>query len=278
MAEIALYLVATPIGNLGDMVPRAVQCLQSVDLIAAEDTRRTAVLCRHFAIRTRLCAYHEHNEVTRARRLCGLMAAGKKIALVADAGTPLIADPGYRLAAAARAAGLGVSVIPGPCALVAALAGAGLPSDRFLFVGFPPARAAARAEWFADLGAERGTLVCYESSHRILSTLAMLVEVFGGERRVCLARELTKLHESWLHGTLEQVWRAVAADPNQCRGEHVLVISGADRQAVPEPEIARHMRLLMAELPTAKAATIAARLLGVSRRECYRLGVELAKG
>ncbi len=277
MSEIKLYVVATPIGNLGDMVTRAVECLQSVDLIAAEDTRRTAVLCKHFHIKVPLCAYHDHNEIAQSERLIRLMQEGARVALVSDAGTPVISDPGYRLVSGARAANIGVSVIPGACALVTALAGSGMASDRFLFVGFPPARDKARAHWFEELRNERATLVCYESGHRILACLKTVDAVFGSDRRLCLARELTKTYETWISGSVEEVIDRVHTDSNQTRGEFVLVVEGApDIGNIEDLEIERHMRILCRELPTRAAAAAAAQILGLPKKRCYEIGVRLA--
>jgi len=276
MSEGKLFIVATPIGNLDDMVPRAIECLQSVDVIAAEDTRRTGQLCSHFDIRTNLRAYHDHNEQQQATQLVSLIQQGQNIALVSDAGMPLVSDPGYRLVRAAREASVDVTVIPGPCALVVALAGAGLPSDRFLFMGFPPAKEKARADWFLESRAETATLICYESSHRIQASLQTLKSVYGTERKICLGRELTKTYETWIHGTIAEVVGQVEADPNQRKGEFVMVIEGASGKVeVGDAEISRYMESLMKELPIKKAAAITADLLGESKKRCYELGLKL---
>jgi len=276
MSEGKLFIVATPIGNLDDMVPRAIECLQSVDVIAAEDTRRTGQLCSHFDIRTNLRAYHDHNEQQQATQLVSLIQQGQNIALVSDAGMPLVSDPGYRLVRAAREASVDVTVIPGPCALVVALAGAGLPSDRFLFMGFPPAKEKARADWFLESRAETATLICYESSHRIQASLQTLKSVYGTERKICLGRELTKTYETWIHGTIAEVVGQVEADPNQRKGEFVMVIEGASGTVeVGDAEISRYMESLMKELPIKKAAAITADLLGESKKRCYELGLKL---
>jgi len=276
MSEGKLFIVATPIGNLDDMVPRAIECLQSVDVIAAEDTRRTGQLCSHFDIRTNLRAYHDHNEQQQATQLVSLIQQGQNIALVSDAGMPLVSDPGYRLVRAAREASVDVTVIPGPCALVVALAGAGLPSDRFLFMGFPPAKEKARADWFLESRAETATLICYESSHRIQASLQTLKSVYGTERKICLGRELTKTYETWIHGTIAEVVGQVEADPNQRKGEFVMVIEGASGKVeVGDAEISRYMESLMKELPIKKAAAIASELLGQSKKHCYNTGLKL---
>lgn len=278
MSEGKLFVVATPIGNLGDMVPRAIECLQSVDIIAAEDTRRTGQLCSHFDIRTTLRAYHDHNEEQLAAQLVEQIKNGKNIALVSDAGMPLVSDPGFRLVRAAREANVDVTVIPGPCALVTALAGAGLASDKFLFMGFPPSKEKARTDWFTAEAAQTATLICYESSHRIEASLQTLKAVFGVDRKICICRELTKTYETWIHGTIDQVIEQVDADPNQRKGEFVVVIEGASGKAsVGDVDIARHMTLLMKELPIKKAAAITAELLNLRKKDCYDIGLSLER-
>lgn len=271
-----LFVVATPIGNLGDMVPRAVDCLQSVDVIAAEDTRRTGQLCSHFDIRTTLRAYHDHNEEQQAGQLVELIQQGQNIALVSDAGMPLVSDPGFRLVRAAREADIDVTVIPGPCALIAALAGAGMPSDRFLFMGFPPAKEKARVDWFSAVKAETATLICYESSHRIQACLQSLKAVYGNERRICIARELTKTYETWLQGYADELIEILESDANQCKGEFVLVIEGSPENiSTDELQVRRYMESLMKELPIKKAAAVTAELLGVSKKFCYDTGLKI---
>jgi len=274
MADGKLFVVATPIGNLGDMVPRAVECLQSVDLIAAEDTRRTGQLCHHFDIRTPMRAYHEHNELQQALELVELVAQGQRIALVSDAGMPLVSDPGYRLVKAARESGVEVTVIPGACALITALAGSGLPSDRFTFLGFPPAKKQARETWFSAVAAATETLICYESSHRIRDSLESLKAAMGN-RQICLAREITKTFETWLVGTVADVCAAIDADANQTKGEFVLVIQGAQQAQSSDAEVQKYMQVLMRELPIKKAAALTAELLDVRKNECYQIGLNL---
>lgn len=206
-----LFVVATPIGNLGDLSHRAAQVLAAVDLIAAEDTRRCRQLLSHLGISRPVVAYHDHSDARRLGHVLQLLRNGSSVALVSDAGTPLISDPGYRLVHEALAAGIGVVAVPGPCAAVAALSVAGLPSDRFVFEGFLPARQAARQARLEGLGMETRTLIFYESPRRILDTLRDLATVFGGERRCALARELTKVHETLLSGTVDEVLERVAA-------------------------------------------------------------------
>lgn len=270
-----LYVVATPIGNLEDISARALRVLSQAALIAAEDTRTTRVLLDRYGIATPMQAVHEHNEHAVAARLVQRMAAGEAIALVSDAGTPLISDPGFRMVAAARAAGVPVSPVPGACAAIAALSIAGLPSDRFCFEGFLPAKGAARRARLAELAGEARTLVFYESSHRIVDGLDDLAAEFGGERPAVLARELTKRFETVLDGPLAAIVAALAADPDQRRGEFVLVVSGnPDPQAAAIANGRRLYAALVHELPPSRAARIAAELSGAPKRALYRDGGE----
>lgn len=269
-----LWVVATPIGNLADLSPRAQQTLRDCDLIAAEDTRHSAALLGHFGISTRTLALHEHNERDAAAPLVQRLRDGENIALISDAGTPLVSDPGFRLVCAARAAGIVVSPLPGPCAAIAALSVAGLPSDRFVFEGFLPAKSSARRAHLQTLRTEMRTLIFYESSHRIVDALDDLVAVFGGTRRAVLARELTKLFETVLDDTLHGLARRVAADADQQRGEFVLLIAGADADADAArlAEGQRVFALLRAELPPSRAARLAAEITGASRKQLYVAG------
>lgn len=229
-AQHTLYIVATPIGNRDDLSLRAIALLQSVDRIYAEDTRHSLPLLQHHAIHTRVWSLHEHNESARVESVLLHLEAGGSAALISDAGTPLISDPGYRLVRACLQRGVRVSPIPGPCALTAALSISGLPTDRFLFVGFPPARAAARRQWLASLTAMPHTLVIYESPHRILATQSAIVDLFGGEREMTLARELTKRFETVMHGRAADVLEMLTQDVNQQRGEFVLMVAGRVRR------------------------------------------------
>jgi len=267
-----LYVVATPIGNIDDLSPRAREVLAEVSLVAAEDTRHAGQLLTRLGISARLVSLHEHNEAQRSDELLALLKTGSSIALVSDAGTPLISDPGYRLLAAARAAGLPVSPIPGCCALIAALSVAGLPTDRFLFEGFLPARRAARLARLGELAGVGPTLVFYESAHRLPETLVDAISVLGESRPAAVGRELTKLHETIYRGSLADVLGAVKADPGGERGECTLLIGGSPVPLAPgEDELARIVNLLAAELPAAQAAGLAARITGASRRDAYRL-------
>lgn len=277
-----LWIVATPIGNLGDLAPRAVEVLRSVAAIAAEDTRTSRTLLQRFGIGTASLALHEHNEADVVPGLVARLARGESLALVCDAGTPLVSDPGYRLVAAARAAGLRVSTVPGPCALVAALSISGLPSDRFAFEGFLPAKGAARRARLASLAGESRTLVFYESKHRIGETLGDLVGVFGPERAAALARELTKLHETVLDGTLASIAARVGSDAEQRLGEFVLVVAGApqaDDDTARLREGERTLRLLLeGNVPASSAAKLAAAISGAPKNALYRLVEQLREG
>lgn len=265
-----LYVVATPIGNLEDISARALRILGEVSLIAAEDTRGTRVLLDRYAIGTPMLAVHEHNESAQSVQLVQRMRGGASIALVSDAGTPLISDPGFRLVAAAREAGIPVRTVPGPCAGIAALSIAGIAPDRFCFEGFLPAKGAARRSRLAELAAEPRTLVFYESSHRIVECVDDLVAVFGGDRQAVLARELTKRFETTLGERLVDIAAALAADADQRRGEFVLVVAGnPDADAAALVEGRRLYAALSRELPPARAAKIAAELSGAPRRALY---------
>ena len=265
-----LFVVATPIGNLGDMAPRALDTLRGVAAICAEDTRRSGQLLAHFGIATPLLALHEHNEDAIAQRIVARLQAGESLALVSDAGTPLVSDPGFRLVRAARAAGIKVSPIPGASALIAALSAAGLPSDRFVFEGFLPAKASARRERLAQLAGETRTLIFYESSHRIEDALDDAVAAFGADRPAVLARELTKLFETVLDGSLADLRARVGADADQRKGEFVLLVQGAGEDA--DAKVAEGRRLyakLSQHLPPSTAAKLAAELSGAPRKALY---------
>ena len=265
-----LFVVATPIGNLGDLGPRALDTLKTVAAICAEDTRHTRQLLAHFGVEKPLIALHEHNEGDVAASMVARLVAGESLALVSDAGTPLVSDPGFRLVAAARAAGIKVSPIPGPSALIAALSVAGLPSDRFAFEGFLPAKASARRERLAALAGETRTLVFYESAHRIEESLADLCAAFGGERPAVLARELTKLFETVLDGTLANLQSRVQADPDQRKGEFVLVVQGMGEDADAKLAEGRRVHAILArQLPPSAAAKLAAEITGAPRKALY---------
>ncbi|WP_455024281.1 16S rRNA (cytidine(1402)-2'-O)-methyltransferase [Marinihelvus fidelis] len=262
--------MATPIGNLEDISYRAARLLAEVDLVAAEDTRRTAQLLRHLGVDTPMRAVHDHNEAQVADGLLDRVAAGDAIALVSDAGTPLISDPGFRLVRAARERGLPVHVVPGASAVTAALSVCGLPTDRFTFEGFLPAKAGARDKHLATLVNEPRTMVFFESSHRVRDGLAALTAAFGPDRPAALCRELTKTFETVLDGTLADIAAQVEADPDQRKGEFVLVVAGAPE--TPDADLARGMELARAlaeHLPASQAAKVAANLTGAPRKALF---------
>ncbi|QNH18250.1 16S rRNA (cytidine(1402)-2'-O)-methyltransferase [Xanthomonas sp. SS] len=265
-----LHVVATPIGNLADLTPRAQEVLRAVAAICAEDTRRSGQLLSHFGIDKPLVALHEHNEDALAQRIVARLLGGESLALVSDAGTPLVSDPGYRLVRAAREAGVRVSPVPGACAAIAALSVAGLPSDRFSFEGFLPAKASGRRERLARLAGEPRTLVFYESAHRIVESLADCRAALGDARPAVLARELTKLFETVLDGSLAELQAQVEADANQRKGEFVLIVQGAGDDA--DAQLAEGRRVyatLSAHLPPSTAAKLAAEITGAPRKALY---------
>lgn len=274
-----LWVVATPIGNLEDFSPRAQRVLAAADLVLCEDTRHSGRLLAAFGIKAKLASLHEHNEERVTPGLVERLAAGERMALVSDAGTPLLSDPGFRLVRAAAAAGVSVSPVPGPSAILAAMSVAGLPTDRFAFEGFLPARAAARRARLEKLAAEPRTLVLFEAGNRVVGLLADAAEMLGGERDAVVARELTKLHETLYRGPLAELAVTLAADPDAARGEFVVVIAGSDPPAAGEGDAALLARLLPAlleELPPSRAVKIATKLSGVPRREAYELALKLA--
>jgi len=272
-----LYVVATPIGNLEDVSARALRVLAEVALIAAEDTRHSARLLQHFGIATPLAACHEHNERDEGGRFIKRLLAGDDVALISDAGTPLISDPGYHLVRQARSAGIRVVPLPGACALIAALSAAGLPSDRFIFEGFLPAKQAARRARLELLREEPRTVIFYEAPHRILESLEDLEAVFGPERPAVLARELTKTFETLQGLPLGELRSWVAADSNQQRGECVLVVGGwqaPQGDDAIDQNARRVLRLLLAEMPVKRAAAVAAEITGIRKNLLYQLALE----
>lgn len=272
-------MVATPIGNLEDLSPRAIRILAGVDVVAAEDTRHSGRLLSHLGIQKRLIALHDHNEKDRAAGLLAELEAGLDVALISDAGTPLISDPGYVLVREARAAGYVVSPIPGPCALVTALSAAGLPTDRFLYVGFLPAKRSGRKASLDALANEVATLVFYESPHRIIESVRDFAEVLGPDREMVLGRELTKTFETFYSGSVEDVLAELQQDPHGTRGEFVVMIRGAAPQADSEEaatmDVDRVLRVLLAELPVKKVAKMASELTGVGKNELYQRALSL---
>ena len=272
-----LYVVATPIGNIGDISPRAIQVLADVDLVAVEDTRHSGRLLTRLGLKKKLISLHEHNERARAGEIIQALADGLSVALISDAGTPLLSDPGYRLLRALRDAGLTAVPIPGPSALTAALSIAGLPTDRFVFEGFLPSRGSARIEHLNLLLGEKRTLVFYEAPHRLIKTVHDMASVLGSDRAACLARELTKQYETIYYGTLGELAARAEDDSNMARGEMVIVVAGStDQKAVDDPNIVRLLKELLTELPPAKAARIASRFSGQARRSLYALATQIA--
>jgi 16S rRNA (cytidine1402-2'-O)-methyltransferase len=265
-----LWVVATPIGHRDDLSARAIETLRAVDVIAAEDTRHSRPLLIHHGIDTPLIALHEHNERDAVEAIVRRMRAGESVALISDAGTPLISDPGFRLVRAARAADIRCIPVPGACAAIAALSVAGLPSDRFVFEGFLPPKAAARRQRLQELAGDARTVIFYESSHRVAESLADMRDVFGAEREAVLARELTKMFETVLGEPLAELAARVAGDSDQQRGECVILVAGRGEEA--DAKLAEGQRIfaiLRDELPPAKAAKMAAAISGAPRKLLY---------
>ena len=270
-------MIATPIGNLGDLSARARDMLQNCALIAAEDTRHTGMLLKHFSIQTPQISLHDHNEQTRAIEIIARLREGHSVALVSDAGTPAISDPGFELVRAVAAAGFEIVAIPGPCAAIAALSIGALPTDRFCYEGFLPARGAARRERLKSLERERRTLVLYESPHRVQDTLEDCVEVFGAERLGAVVREITKLHETTYRGSLRELSGLAKSDPDLARGEIVLLIAGAEPLASADAgadgyggALDKALAALLKELPLKQAARLAAQITGARDNEAYK--------
>jgi 16S rRNA (cytidine1402-2'-O)-methyltransferase len=275
-----LYVVATPIGNLEDFSPRAAATLQRVDLILAEDTRHTGSLLRRYGVAVPMQSLHEHNERAQLERLLSQLRDGKSLALVSDAGTPLLSDPGFPLVREAARAGVCVVPIPGPSALTCALSGAGLPTDRFLFAGFPPRNRAQRRQWFAELANERATLVFYEASHRIQASLSDMAACFGAAREGVIARELTKLHETFLRGELGYLIECVAADAEQRKGEFVVLVAGAAPAAKGRElclELDPLLQRLLREMPLKQAVSLVAELSGEKKNLIYERALSLKR-
>jgi 16S rRNA (cytidine1402-2'-O)-methyltransferase len=274
-----LQVIATPIGNLADLSERAREALAEADVIAAEDTRHTGALLTALGLATPLLSLHEHNESRRVPGLLARLAQGERVALVSDAGTPLLSDPGYELVRAAIAAGFEVSAIPGPSAITAALAIAGLPTDRFCFEGFLPARERERRAALEALAHERRTLVFFEAPHRIVAALADIAAVLGPERAAVVARELTKAHETVYRGTLSELAARAATEANFARGEITLVVHGAPAAAagVDERLLHRTIAVLSKELPPGRVAAVAAQLTGATRAAAYALATRAVR-
>lgn len=272
-----LYVVATPIGNLGDVSARAREILAGASVVAAEDTRHSGRLLRELGLERPLVSLHEHNERGRVAELVGRLQGGESVALVSDAGTPLVSDPGYLLVAAAVEAGIAVAPVPGPSAAIAALSASGLPCDRFCFEGFLPARAAARRQRLAELAAEARTLVLYEAPHRIAECLADLAAACGPGRRACVARELTKKFETFYRGTLGELAARAGSDADMARGESVVIVEGAPPAEPGAAELDNMLAVLLRHLPPSAAAAAAASLAGVRRADAYARALVLTR-
>lgn len=273
----SLYIVSTPIGNLGDISQRAISVLQSVDVIACEDTRHSGKLMQHLSISTPCLAFHEHNEREKTASLVKRLQSGESVALISDAGTPLLSDPGYHLVKAAHEANIPVVPVPGASALLSALVAAGLPTDRFVFEGFLPNKQLARQKALQNLKAEMATMVFYEAPHRILNCLNDMAEIFGPDREAVLARELSKTYETIHRDSLVNLHTWVKQDANQQRGEIVLVVAGASAPAddVLDAEAKRILTLLLDQLSVKQAASITAEITGLKKNRLYEAALKL---
>jgi 16S rRNA (cytidine1402-2'-O)-methyltransferase len=270
-----LYIVATPIGHLDDISQRAIAILRQVSWVAAEDTRHSGKLLSHLGISARFLALHDQNEKQRAASLLQKLQAGEDVALISDAGTPLISDPGYSLVRLCRDAGVRVVPVPGPCALIAALCCAGLPTDKFHFIGFLPAKSGQRQQVLQQIPNNVGTLICYEAARRVKDTLADVVAVFGEDRELVLAKELTKTFEHFEHGTAASITAWLEEDPQRCQGEMVLMIAAAAAKADDDikPAAVKTLKLLLGELPLKKAAALTAEIHDEKKNALYKLGL-----
>lgn len=271
-----LYIVATPIGNLDDFSKRAEQTLRNVDYIAAEDTRHTRKLLNHFGIEGKLFSIHDHNEKDKAEYVASLLEEGKNVALVSDAGTPLISDPGYHIVHSLRQRDLTVMPVPGACALISALCASGLPTDQFFFAGFVPAKSKARCDLFESWKTQSGTVVFYESTHRIYDSVKDIQAVYGEEANLVLAREVTKTFETFLTGTPSEILARFDDDANQLRGEFVVMLNFTQESGdESEQEMKRVLSILLEDLPVKQAAAIAAKLTGEKKNHLYKLALEM---
>jgi len=273
-----LYLVATPIGNLADITQRAISVLGQVDVIAAEDTRHSQRLLSHLCIKTKLLAYHEHNEEQITPRLLDELESGRSIALISDAGTPLISDPGYRLVMQAHDRDVKIVPVPGVCAAIAALSAAGLATDSFAFEGFPPAKQGARLQFFEPLANQQRTMIFYVSCHRIIETLKDMQTVFGENRRVTFARELTKTFETIKRMILSDLIPWVEADLNQRKGEIVVIVEGAADAKTDASQVDHYLSILLAELPVKQSVALVVKMTGENKNEIYKRALELKDG
>ena len=274
-----LYVVATPIGNLGDFSPRSKNVLSNVDLIAAEDTRHSGPLLKEFSISTPIIACHDHNESEAIEKILHVLSKGKCVALISDAGTPLISDPGYKIVCNVRENGYRVSPIPGACAMVTALSAAGMPTNRFSFEGFLPPKKSARESYLESLKDYKGSLIFYESPHRILDSIVSMSEVLGEERKAVLARELTKRYETFISGTLKTLLAKVAEDKDQRRGEIVIIVEGrqGDDVGTQEESADRILSILLEECSVKQATSLAVKITGLKKNYLYQRAMDLSK-
>ncbi len=274
-----LYLVATPIGDMTDITPRALGILSTVDVVAVEDKRRSSRLFSHFGIKTPMISYHDHSEEKQVKKIIDELLCGKSVALISDAGTPLISDPGYKLVNAAKDKSIKVSPVPGPCALIAAISASGLPSDRFIFEGFLPPKSIARITKIQNISADSRTIIFYEAPHRILETLIDMIKVIGPSRKIVLARELTKTYETFISGTLESVLEIIEKDLNQQKGEIVIVLAGADssEEKIETQDSKRILSVLLEELPLKQAVSLGSKITGIQKNIFYKLALDLKK-
>ena len=274
-----LYIVSTPIGNLGDMSARAINVLSTVDVIACEDTRHSAPLLKHFGIHTRLIALHAHNETYKTEQVVEQLIMGANIAIISDAGTPLIHDPGYELVVLARERGIPVVPVPGACALIAALSASGLPADKFCFEGFLPAMSVARKKVLEDFLYETRTVIFYETPHRIVDSLQDMREVFGGEKQAVMARELTKIYEDIVSGSVDELLALTLADEHKQKGEFVVLLRGAAKKHVESVVVNDEavLKTLLAELPLKQAVRLATKITGHNKNHLYDMAL-LLKG
>ena len=272
-----LFIVATPIGNLDDITFRAVEILKSIDIILAEDTRHSKKLLKHLNIVKPIRAFHEHNEREKTKAIIDELHSGKSIALISDAGTPLISDPGYFLVAQAKKEGLRVAPIPGASALIAALSASGLASDSFTFLGFLPSKKTARVKLLKSLVSRAETSIFYESPKRILATLTDMHSIFGGSREVCLAKELTKLFETIQTDSIPNLIKYLTTDQNHQKGEFVILVSANDKIDIAEAEaqLDSLLPILCAEMGASKAAKLAAKITGIDKKKCYKRAIDL---
>ena len=273
-----LYIVATPIGNREDITARATRVLSEVDIVAAEDTRHSGKLLQYLGIKKPMLSVHDQNESARITRIIDELHAGKSIALMSDAGTPLVSDPGFQVVRAVRQAGYQVVPVPGPCAAIAALSVAGLPTDAFVFAGFAPAKSGGRRQFFEVLASDTRTLIFYESPHRIVDSLEDMATVFGNERQATIARELTKHFETVHADKLGELVDWVKQDSDQQRGEFVVLVHGATEAKDQDAEVERTLKILLEELPLKQAVSLTVKLTGGRKNEVYDLALELNEG